>query len=195
MELIVVAYKKEAQSIIRNLHLEKTEQISPFLYSNKNTSVLICGKGVQNVKKTLSSFLKIQGENISRIINTGIAGKLNDSVKLFEVYPIKKVGLYTDVVSTECKNLEISEGAKSCITSLKPVSNYRIAQTLSPFADIVDMELWSITELANKHNIPVWAYKLISDDARYPVAFDGIKSKMALFSEKLFDYYINISFN
>ena len=88
MELIIVAHKREGQSFINNLKLEKEEQFPSFTYSNKETVLLICGQGIQNAQNRLSLFLKLNERNICRVVNFGIAGRLDDSLKLNKVYPI-----------------------------------------------------------------------------------------------------------
>jgi nucleoside phosphorylase len=189
MEIIVVAHKKEAHSFIEQLQLRTNEKYPSFIYSNEKTILLVCGQGIENVKIKLSHFFNIFTGNISRIINCGIAGRLNDSINLFEVYTIKAAFLYTDKISNKQYSLENSNGSRNCITALKPVSDQNSANDLSTVAEVVDMELWAIADITSSYKLPLSAFKLISDDARYPVSLNEIKSKAQQFSEQLFEYY------
>ena len=188
-ELIVIAHKKEAQCFIKNLRLKKEAHLPQFIYSNEKTVLLVCGQGIKNAKERLSLFLSLNNDKISKIFNLGIAGRLNSSINLDEVYPIKCVGLYNDGVHMINYSLDRSSKSKKCITSIAPISNLNLAQTLSSAADIVEMELWAIVEVAMRFSIPVNAYKLISDDARFPVFLEEIKNKAPQFSGQLFEYY------
>jgi len=189
MELIVTAHKKEAQSFIHNLKLTKQDNSTSRIYSNKKSMLLICGQGIQNVDKNMDIFFKNNTESISRIINIGIAGRLNDSINILDIYPINKVILFTDAISKKEHFLKKNNAAKKCVSVLDPVSNINVAQMFSSYADIVDMELWALANAALKYGIPLFSFKLISDDAWAPISVSEIKRKALLFSDRLFEYY------
>jgi hypothetical protein len=80
-----------------------------------------------------------------------------------------------------------------CITARKSVTDPIYAQALSKIAPIVDRELWGIGYSCINYGISFKSYKLISDFAGGTISEKDIKSKSAIYSKHLFDFYKNLS--
>ncbi len=190
-ELIVFAHKNEAQAFIQELCLKKDDSMSSLFFSNNKVGVLIIGQGLFEANYKLEVFFKHCTYSIKKIYNFGIAGRLNKTLKIDEVYPVKRVNLFKDNGCIVGYPFGDVPNAKRCVSSQVPISTRNIDDTIISCGDIVDMELWAVAQFASKKNIEVCAYKLISDDPTQPLDINKIKSKSSWYSKKLFTYYKN----
>ncbi|NOG43896.1 MAG: hypothetical protein HND50_01590 [Calditrichaeota bacterium] len=143
------------------------------------------------MRKNLFNYLQENSEKIKKVINFGISGKLNKDLKLDAIYSIESVSFYDEVIMETSLKLENQTNAKRCVTSIIPVSNFDLAESLSKIADMVDMELFEIVKISNSFNIPVLSFKLISDDAHSPVSANEIINKSNQFSDMLYARFKN----
>ena len=184
MNLLVFAYLKEATAFIDELKLKKEDIYQKNLYLKKDLLLLVTDEGVSNVITNLTSILAQYKDEISCIINLGVAGRLDPRIDINNCYEVNIV-----TMGDRSYKLEAGINTVSCVTSHYMVSNPTEAKELYKIAQIVDMELWAIKDVANSFNIPVKAVKCISDDAWEQISPDQIKKNAKFYSEQLFDYF------
>jgi nucleoside phosphorylase len=184
MDLLVFAYLKEATSFIDGLDLKKENISLNNVFSKKDILLLITDEGVSNVITQLTSILDANKKSITRVLNFGVAGRLDSKLSINECYEVNVV-----TMGEKSYNLETVSPGISCITSHYMVSNPNEAGELSRLAQIVDMELWAIADVALAFNVPVRAVKCISDDAWKQTPPEEIKKNAKFYSEQLFDYF------
>lgn len=189
MKLFVFAHRGEALAFIQNLNFKPIDFIFNGLMSNEKDLLLICGEGTQNASEKTTSTLALFHQQIDAVVNIGIAGSL---------VPKLKVGDHAWVRSSYAHNSEKCEFRSftstthtnvDCITAFSRVTTLEQKKELSPFADIVDRELWSIASAAHLFKKEFIALKLISDEISGADDCQLIKSNALQFSERLLALY------
>lgn len=189
MKLFVFAHRGEALSFIQNFHFKPVDFVFNGLMSNERDLLLICGEGPQSASEKTTSTLAVFHQQIETVINLGIAGSL---------VPKLTIGDHAWIRSSYAQNGEKCEFKSyttkmhtnvDCITSFSRVTTQEQKKELSPFADIVDRELWSVASAAHLFKKEFLALKLISDEISGADACQLIKEDAPKFSQKLFDLY------
>lgn len=185
IDVLTFAHLAEAHSFIDGLGLKKDENF-PNVYVEEGLSLLITGQGMDNVDIALNKLLELHKNNVNRVFNFGIAGKLDQLLTLDKVYPINTV------FSADGKSFNINrDRGVNCVTSPITVNDENTAWELAQLGQVVDMELYAVARIASEHNIHLSAYKVISDNAAKEVDLKELISKSKLFSELLYTYYID----
>jgi nucleoside phosphorylase len=184
MTLFVFAHLKEADVFIDKLNFKKENLSLNHVYSNENDLLIITGEGTSNVISKLTHVLSIKKKSISRVLNFGIAGRLDPQLKLNKCYKINSV-----IMDGRIFELDEKEDGVSCITSHHSISNESDAKKLMQIGQIVDMELWSVVDVARAFNLPIQSVKLLSDDAGQTVSLNDVLKNVKFYSERLFDYF------
>ncbi len=124
----------------------------------------------------------------------GIAGSLKPETQLNQIYGVRSVYHQMNGIpgypSFNCKE---TLSKLDCVSALQPVLSNEYAQQLSPFADMVDRELWAIGSVCHLFSLPFKSYKLISDTAGEQTNVDELKANASKFSKHLFDFYKKLS--
>lgn len=184
MDVLTFAHFAEGQSFVEGLNLSKDSNFSN-VYSKDDLYVLFTGQGIENVRVSLKQVLIKFGDNINRLFNFGIVGKLDQELALNEVYPI------STVFFSNGKSYIINrDRGITCLTSTKIISDEKTAWEMAQIGQVVDMELFAVAELASEFDIHLSAYKVISDDASKKTDLEEIKANAHIFSETLYKYYI-----
>lgn len=181
----VIAMEKEADVLLRHMKIEEMREIHKRkIYRGsafgKELALTVCGVGKVNAAAATEYLLT--AFPVEKIVNFGLAGALNDSMEVGGVYPVAQSVEYDfDLAQlngtpigtlNECEApylpLSVSEaGGKSLATGDRfndSAEDYRLlTQTLR--ADIRDMEGGAIVHTALWANVPVYAFKAISDVA------------------------------
>jgi hypothetical protein len=189
MKLFVFAHRGEALAFIQKFHFKPVDFVFNGLLSNEKDMLLICGEGPQSASEKTTSTLAVYHQQIETIINIGIAGSL---------VPKLSVGDHAWIRSSYAQNGEKCEFKSftskmhtnvDCITSYSRVTTIDQKKELSPFADIVDRELWSVASAAHLFKKELLALKLISDEISGADACQLIKEDAPNFSQRLLDIY------
>jgi nucleoside phosphorylase len=187
--LLVMAHKGEVQTFLQEMQ-PKVEQF-PFgvIYHSSSMFMLICGEGMQNATEQTAAACSVKSGQISEIINAGVAGALDESVKVGEIVAVRTVyreqgnGFGYHSFTSSNKSAKID-----CISAEKRVTDSQTALRLLPLAQIVDRELWAIASVAKLFKLPFRSFKLISDIPSQSVNCKDIIADAATFSEALFRY-------
>ena len=190
MLLLTMAHKNEAGIFIERKHTLPVDFTFPGLYRGEDQLLLLTGEGVTSTLKKVNTVCNYFGSKIQQVINLGIAGSLRSDLQLNQIYGIRKV-FYEPYLQTAEKTYTTSNDRASfdCITSFQPVLTPEYARNLAMFAQIVDRELWATAHICTTHNLPFYAYKLISDQAGEQTDQEIIRQQAREYSVHLFDFY------
>ena len=193
MNLLVFAHRGEAKAFLHDLKFKSVKNYD-FLnvYKNENDYLIICGEGIQSATEFLASVLAVIKNEITMVINLGVAGALDQSLELNKIYSVQTA--YAEKVSQEMQfksfSSRDSEAYYDCVSALKRVLDDENANYLSKFAQIVDRELWAIGSVAKLFKIPFQSYKLISDYAGSNTSCFDISNKTDFYSQHLLEFYL-----
>jgi nucleoside phosphorylase len=194
MLLLTIAHKGEAQEFIKRSFTQPADFHFPGIFRSGDDILLLTGEGIEQSILRVSSVLTYFGTKIDRVINMGIAGALDNSLQLNQIYGIRRVfyELHSqlDFPTYLCKE---THSRTDCVTAQKPVLDTEYKQSLRQVALIVDRELWGIGFTCTTYGVSFKSYKLISDNAEENTKSDEIKSNASYYSKHLFDFYKKLS--
>ena len=183
-ELLVFAHKREARAFLQNDTYRRIDQKNYRFYLGKKFNILITGQGKENVVRTLSAFLREYGGQTDTLINLGIAGALNPTLKTGVLYRINRLFyrngniLLNHQTGLRCRTLDAPFTAES----VYPSADIRNE-------DVVDMEAFHVASLARQNGIDFYCFKLISDVAGERQTSEIIQSGV-FWSLRIFDQFI-----
>lgn len=187
----IVAMESEAEILLKNATItaKKTllgKNVYEGVFCGISFSLLLCGVGKANAALGAGAALSIYRP--SALLNFGVAGGLNETTRLCEVYSIEKAVQFdfdlTQLNGGKIGTLdEYSENYLSLSplpAALNPRFSSRALATADRFndsaadyalltktlsADIRDMEGGAIVQAAKSAGVPVYSFKAISDVA------------------------------
>lgn len=191
MKLLTFAHRNEAKAFFSNDQFKLVPGIVPECYQNNNTLLLITGEGTYNAISKTALLLGQKKFSIKHIINLGIVGGLNQSLKKFSIVDVRTIycenGKDVEFKSFTTIN---SKADVDCISSSKRVFDATYSQKLACFADIVDRELWGVAFAAHSLNIPLSSHKIISDTPELDTNIcEMVQENSLQYAEKLYQYY------
>lgn len=189
MKLLHIAHRGEAQEFLKNLDLVSHPKLNG-LYTNKTFALLIAGEGIYETLTKLPFIINLL--NIDEILNFGIAGSLDSKLMIGSIIPVRTSYAHGELTPKFKSFTTLESSTIDCITTEERVLDDSFAKKLSPFAQIVDRELWAVGLVAKQFNIPFNSYKLISDFAGKSTDCFEIKNKALEYSEALFEYFLQI---
>ena len=183
----IIAMQSEADILLNQMKITRSltvsgKQVYVGTAFGKDVTVVICGVG--KVNAALGAQLAISKFDVKKLLNFGVAGGLNDSTKLCDVYQIEKAVQFdfdlTQLNGTKIGTLDeytenylplntfnTSFPKKKLGTSDRfndsPVDYKLLTEELN--ADIRDMEGAAIVQAAISATLPVYSIKAISDVA------------------------------
>lgn len=199
MLLLVFAHRAEAQTFLKIGNYKSVDTRAVDLFKSEDSYLLICGEGTLSALEKLSATLGILKDQITKVLNFGVAGSLAKSVEIDEIYEIRtcyaELGNQIEFKSFSTKN----ESLLDCISASKRVMDLEYAQHLSCFAHIVDRECWGLARASANFGIPYHSFKLISDMALEnnldsPIC-EIVKSKSEYYSDRLWKYFQDTVFS
>ena len=184
MKVFVIAMDKEAQPVLNAINIERDitycgKRLVTGKLSGESIGIVICGVGKVNAACGTQIAIDELGADV--IINVGVAGGLNGSVKVGEIYAISNVVQYDFDLSQlngtkigtldECSEnylpLALSDGypAKKLATGDRFNDSKQAYRLLTEVlhADVRDMECGAIAQVCMHANVPCYSFKIISD--------------------------------
>jgi adenosylhomocysteine nucleosidase len=150
--------------------------------------VTISGMGMEAAHSATRKLIEEQG--VSRIVNAGVCGALDDALARGSVFPVSEV-----LTEDHCDSVSLQPAprGKRLVTVDQPVFQTERKAKLATFADLVDMEGFAIARLCREHRVPCVLIKGVTDfgDAKGKA---DIKKYIARVSEKVTEvvlYYLN----
>jgi hypothetical protein len=192
--LLTFAHGGEASRFLKTRDVKTLDFPVPGLYRADNAFLLITGEGLQNATEKVSAVCGAFHKEIKSVVNLGIAGALDDSVSVGEIYPVRVCYCERDgsMVFKSFPSASFEEArARDCVSvsyrALDPDSGAR----LENFAPLVDREAWAIASVCSLFNLPFRSYKLVSDRLGEQTTdlFESARSQARQYSERLYDYF------
>mgnify|MGYP001821863202 CR=1 FL=1 len=145
MLLLTIAHKGEAQELIKRSYTQPADFHFEGIYRDGEDILLLTGDGIENSILRVSSVLTYFGSKIERVLNMGIAGELDNSLQINQIYGIRRVyhELYHDkeALILSCKE---THSKMDCVSALMPVADDVYENSLEKIAPIVEREMWGI---------------------------------------------------
>lgn len=164
------AHRGEAYFILNNSQFKKMRHSFLELYQAGSTWVLITGEGLHAAMINLTATLQLISIPTLEVINWGIAGGLNRGFSLQNGYWIDRVICENPMGSFDFSSYELNSLSRNsskipikCVSSFQRVLNSERAERLTPIADLVDRELYALAQVCSLFQVPLSAYKVISD--------------------------------
>lgn len=181
--LLVCAMEKESKRIVDKLKMNK---VSDFVYKNENITILITGIGKQRTAINLTEYL-CKEEKPDLIVNIGYAGSTD--IPIGKWVGISKSYNYEWFIPGEEQYSFLDLGNKSLETitgkGLEYVECYS-AESFVTETNLIghiafDMELHSVVVVGEMYNIPVMAFKKISDNLSLEKYYDHTENNAEVF--------------
>jgi len=189
-KLLIFAHRGEARAFLSKFHFESMSFLEG-LYSCDDHFLLITGEGPWNAGPKLALVLGKLGDEISKVINLGLAGALRATMELGQVYNIRTVYLEQNE-KPEFSSHTLQEKGVDLITCHSRVLEPSLANQLDNFAPLVDRELWSLATVSLKSGHQIEAYKLVSDKVGETEICQRVKERADEFSRELLNFYLNL---
>ncbi|MCH5143005.1 MAG: 5'-methylthioadenosine/S-adenosylhomocysteine nucleosidase [Clostridiales bacterium] len=187
MKCFIIAMQKEAQPLIEAMRdlTEKTvhgKKVYGGTLFGCPTHIVVCGIG--KVNAACGAQYAISELKADELVNIGVAGGLNDSVHIGEIYSIERAVQYdfdlTELNGTamgtldECKENYLPLFVDSDFPARRLATGDRFNDSTADYklltdtlkADIRDMEGGAIAQVCMHAKIKFSAYKIISDVAK-----------------------------
>lgn len=193
MKLLTFAHRGEAQAFLSAYLFRPVEFFFDGLLKNDDYYLLITGEGPHSAsEKTISVLAKFSHE-ITHVYNLGVAGSLNDKLKLNDLVWIKTSYAH-HAEKLEFKSFTSTHATElnDCITSYSRILEIEEKKKLALFANLVDRELWAVASSATLFKKGFSSLKIISDELIIDKEIDVckfVKEKALHFSEKLFSEF------
>lgn len=166
--LVVFATPMEAQATLKDLEASPTDR--PHVYHFDRGRLLITGLGITRAAAMVASHL----DGIDEVWNIGIAGALDNALRLHKLYDIGAVSKYLQLPPTanDTDNVLARQGhprlllasqGQELVSSDFPIHDLDIKSRLVKQAQLVDMEGYGVALAASTQQIPCRLWKLVSD--------------------------------
>ena len=179
--------QKEAQPLIEAMQdLTQKTVYGKKVYSGtlfgSPAHIVVCGVG--KVNAACGAQYAISELKADEIVNIGVAGGLNDSVTIGEIYSVERAVQYdfdlTELNGTaigtldECKENYLPLAADSDFPARRLATGDRFNDSIADYglltdtlnADIRDMECGAIAQVCMHAGVKLYSYKIISDLAK-----------------------------
>jgi len=164
MITIISALKSEISPLFHKVQIaEKIKLGSASLYLSEKIHFLRTGIGPEKAKQSTEAYLN-QFKPV-KILNTGLAGKLNPDFQIGSIYHVTKI-FFKDMKPISL-NADQNSRTASLLTVEKPVTDLFLRNKLYKKykAELADMEAYAAASAAASKGIPFSSIKIISDNA------------------------------
>ena len=206
MTVFVIAMASEAEPVLANMTVESQSEVHGrrVVYGKicgKSTAVVVCGVGKVNAGAGAQYAIDCLGAD--RIVNIGVAGGLNKTTRVGEIYSIGQAVQYDfDLVAMNGTKMgtlnEYDEPYLPLHTPpVYPLKNLAsgdrfnddeadfLLLTKELGADIRDMEGGAIAQVCRHADVPFYSFKAISDVAGAGSTTEQFMQNLALCAERL----------
>lgn len=188
MNLLVFAHRFEAEHFLTQFDftpvMGKIENL--YLDEKRGLYLLLTGTGLINSSSKSARVLE-RFENIERIYNLGVCGKLTTE-EMPHTFKISLSHVREDFKVSK-HSIELGSEGVRCLSSITPVFDKELAIKLSRHAEVVEMELYGVAVVAKQFKLPLTAIKTISDAADENAKRIDLKKEAPRWSKRLFDLY------
>lgn len=192
--LIHCAMEKEAYEIANKLELVRDNNSATTLYTSTNVDLLVTGIGKQRTAISLVQYL----ENYKKpdiIINVGFAGSTNTKIGKW-INVSKSYNLEWNIPNEEKYSMDIGNKELVSIQGIESLPCYTsesfVTQTDIKEDVIFDMELHSVSLVADIYKIPLLSLKKVSDNLSLDDYYKNIDDKGVMELESVTKYIDDI---
>src|SRR3954470_23614589 len=135
------------------------------IFENGNAVAGFAGMGPVPARVATDTIYKHCGGQVHAILSVGYAGALKPALKVADVIEPKKIICAaddTEIINSSGTGIMVSAGAVAGADAKKTM-------TQKYQADAVDMEAYSVADVARIYGIPFRAVKVISDEVDFPM--------------------------
>ncbi len=195
MRVLVFAYRGEAQAFMSGYKLSKelNDLYIKDSHHSDDPAIFFSKEGVESTLYKMTLLMQ-KFPNINEIINLGIVGGLNKSLKPLDIIEVQTSYCHIEGQSTRHQSFVLSSNKDypyTCMTSHLRVFETEQKEYLSKFADVVDRELWAIGYVMAKYpKVSLKSVKCIADASEDPLECKEIIVNAKRYSEALKEYYL-----
>ncbi|MBC7429358.1 MAG: hypothetical protein H7336_12140 [Bacteriovorax sp.] len=192
MKLLTFAHRGEAQAFLSAYSFKPVDFFFDGLLKSDEYYLLITGEGPHAASEKTISVLATYNESITHVYNLGVAGSLNQKLKLHDLVWIRtSYAHHAEKLEFKSYTSSNTNAVNDCITAHNRVLDHDEKNKLSHFANIVDRELWAVASAANLFKKPFFSLKIISDEMKNAEIdiCKFVKEEASLFSEKLLNEF------
>jgi adenosylhomocysteine nucleosidase len=135
------------------------------IFENGDVVAGFAGMGPVPARIATDTIYKHCGGQVQAILSVGYAGALKPSLKVADLFEPKKIICAaddTEIINSSGSGILVSAGAVAGSDAKKMMAQKHQA-------DAVDMEAYSVADVARIYGIPFRALKVISDEADFPM--------------------------
>jgi adenosylhomocysteine nucleosidase len=157
---IIAALPREVKHLVRGWQKQRLPN-KTVLYTN-DFAVVACS-GMGSARATLAVQAAMAMKPVTTLLSVGLAGACDPSLKIGDIV---HAGVVVDTQSGERYS---NSQFKQVLVSTPTIASIKEKQRLyeSYRAGAVDMEAATVARIAEAHNLPFQAIKVISDDANF----------------------------
>ena len=184
---IVVAMDSEMELLLSNLHQDnykvRENVFKTYEFNINNKEFVGIVSGVGKIKASAATEHLLTRNNISKVLNFGMAGGIGTSVNIGDIVNI--IGSYDndedlsafghEKVKRQLISIDDFESPQGiCVSGDKFINDYEESKEIKERYNALcyEMELSAIALICNMHEIPVISIKYISDKADENAEFD-----------------------
>ena len=188
MKLLTFAHRGEAQAFLAAYSFIPVEFFFDGLLKSDSYYLLITGEGVHSASEKTISVLAKYASEITHVYNIGVAGSLNQKLKMHDLVWIRtSYAHHAEKCEFKSYSSTHSKAFNDCMTAYSRVLSSDEKNKLSHFASVVDRELWAVGSAASLFKKTFSALKIISDELQEAEVdiCKFVKEQAPFFSEKL----------
>ncbi|MDA9189485.1 hypothetical protein N9O57_00745 [bacterium] len=193
--LIALAYLGEARAFINHFNYTKHQFGSDLYYACDDHYLLITGEGKYECLTRLSALCAKLENNLSCLINLGIAASLDLKIELRSSHFIRTI-YHENYDHFEFKSFTSDYTGKGPLDGIsvdKRVLSKKDISHLNIIAPIVDREAWALGFVANKFKIPFYIRKTISDHPQNESNCQLIRDNAKEWSQLILKDYLSLN--
>ncbi len=157
---IIAALPREVKHLVRGWQKHRLAD-HVVVYSNEYAVVAHAGMGSERAAMAVQAAMTIRP--VTALLSVGLAGGCDPSVRVGDIV---RAGVVVDTLSGErFTNSEFRQVLVSALSIASVHEKQRLFASYS--ASAVDMEAATVARIAEGHNLPFRAIKVISDDAGF----------------------------
>ena len=189
--LLVFAHRGEARHFL-GPSIRAHPEWGGNLYEGEDYFLLICGEGSLDASLYTTAILSRYGENISSVINLGIAGALGEDVPLGHIVSPRSLYAHDGQEMQFTSFQNDRDSSLDLITTSSRVLTQKSREYLGQFGDLVDREAWGIFYACQKLKRPCRIFKLVADKASGEELCQRAKGQSGHYSGKLYRLFSSL---
>lgn len=165
MNLLCFAHRGECAVFLRRLALRPLSLSFATAWQGAGLYVLLTGEGIEQASCTLAAFCARYEQDLSAIVNLGIAGGLDAQLTAGKVYRVRTIygAKHANQIEHHSYTCTDQTALHDCISARERVLDAKTGEVLTNFASLVDRELWGLASVASLFKLPWQAAKLVSE--------------------------------